>query len=63
MGRKSSGNLGNVLGMLLVGALGIAVLNEIATNPKVSPLWRKIATTAEGDLYQHIFNEAWTVLV
>ena len=54
---------GKLVGMLVVGVVGIAVLNEIATNPKISPLWRKVATTAEGDIYQHIFNEAWTVLV
>jgi hypothetical protein len=55
--------LGTALGMLVVGVAGIALLNEVATNPRVSPFWKKIATTAEGDLYQHVFNEAWTVLV
>jgi len=56
-------NVGNVLGMLAVGFLAMAALNEIATNPKISPFWRRIAQTAEGDVYQHVFNEAWTVLV
>ncbi len=49
---------GKFLGMLVVGVAGIAFLNEIATNPRVSPLWRKVASTAEGDVYQHIINGA-----
>jgi hypothetical protein len=44
--------------MLLGGALLVAVLNKIATDPRISPLWRKIAQTAEGDVYQHIINGA-----
>ncbi len=51
-------NWGNALGMLLGGALLIAALNKIATDPRISPLWRKIAQTAEGDVYQHIINGA-----
>ena len=49
---------GSVLGMAVLGVVGIAVLNEIANNPRVSPVWRKIATTAEGDIYQHIISGA-----
>lgn len=49
---------GSVLGMLLGGAFLVVVLNKIATDPRISPLWRKIAQTAEGDVYQHIINGA-----
>jgi hypothetical protein len=44
--------------MLVGGALLIAALNKIANDPRLSPLWRKIASTAEGDVYQHIINGA-----
>ena len=49
---------GSALGMLLGGVLLIVALNEVATNPRISPLWRKIAQTAEGDVYRHIVNGA-----
>lgn len=49
-------NVGNVVGMVAAGVLAIVVLNAIATNPRVSPLWRKIAQTAEGDVFQHIID-------
>ena len=55
-------NWGNIFGMVLVGAVGIAFLNEVANNPKVSPLWRKVARTAEGDLYQHIITDAFVTI-
>ena len=48
----------NALVMLVGGALLIAALNKIANDPRLSPLWRKIASTAEGDVYQHIINGA-----
>jgi hypothetical protein len=46
------------LGMLAGAALLIVGLNKVATDPRISPLWRKIAQTAEGDVYQHIINGA-----
>jgi hypothetical protein len=55
---KKKMDVAAILGMLVVGIGGIALLNEIATNPRISPFWRKIAETAEGDLYQHIISGA-----
>jgi hypothetical protein len=54
----SRGNidLGKAVGILVLGVLGIAALNEVATNPKISPLWRKVARTAEGDIFQHVIS-------
>ena len=52
----SKPNWGNVVGMVVGGLLLMGVLNEIATNPKISPFWRKIAQTAEGDVFQHIID-------
>jgi hypothetical protein len=46
------------LGWLAGGLVGIFVLNKIANDPRISPLWRKVAKTAEGDLYQHIISGA-----
>jgi hypothetical protein len=45
-------------GKILLMAVGTVVLAKIAADPRLSPLWRKIATTAEGDLYQHIITGA-----
>lgn len=45
-------------GKVLLMVAGVIVLGKIAADPRVSPLWRKIATTAEGDLYQHIITGA-----
>jgi hypothetical protein len=46
------------LGLVAGGALLVGALNKIATDPRISPMWRKIAQTAEGDVYQHIINGA-----
>jgi hypothetical protein len=51
-------NFASLFGMLAGGALLIAALNKIANDPRLSPLWRKIASNAEGDVYQHIINGA-----
>ena len=51
-------NFGNVVGVMVLSVLGIALLNKILEDPRISPFWRKIGETAEGDLYQHILNEA-----
>jgi hypothetical protein len=52
----SKPNWGNVVGMVVGGLLLMGVLNEIATNPRISPFWRKIAQTAEGDVYRHVID-------
>jgi hypothetical protein len=49
---------GGLLTWLAGGVVGIVVLNKIANDPRISPLWRKVAKTAEGDLYQHIISGA-----
>jgi hypothetical protein len=38
--------------------LGAWLLNKIVTDPRISPFWRKIAETEEGDIYQHIISAA-----
>lgn len=55
---KGNADWGNILGWVVGGVVGIVVLNKIANDPRISPLWRKIAKTAEGDLYQHIISGA-----
>lgn len=49
---------GKTVGMLLLGLAVIGVLNRIATDPRISPMWRLLARTAEGDVYQHIVSGA-----
>jgi hypothetical protein len=56
-------NWGNVVGMIAGGLFVMGALNIIANNPKISPMWRKIARTAEGDVYQHIINGAVVTLL
>ena len=51
---RSKVDWGKVVGLLVVGAVGIGLLDAMANNPRVSPMWRKIAQTTEGDLFQHI---------
>ena len=51
-------NWGRALGMLLLGLAAIGALNKIATDPRISPMWRFLARTAEGDIYQHIVSGA-----
>jgi hypothetical protein len=31
-------------------------LGAIANNPRVSPLWRHVATTAEGEIFEHVIT-------
>jgi hypothetical protein len=50
--------LGKAVGMLLLGIAAIDVLNKIATDPRISPMWRFLARTAEGDVYQHVVSGA-----
>ena len=51
------------IGGLIIGAGIMLVLSLIANNPRVSPLWRYVAKTAEGDIYQHVVSgELITVL-
>ncbi len=51
-------NLGKAVGMLLLGIAAIGVLNKVATDPRISPMWRFLARTAEGDVYQHVVSGA-----
>jgi len=37
-----------------IGAM--ILLGAIANNPRVSPLWRHVATTAEGEIFEHVIT-------
>ncbi len=54
---------GKFFATLVVGVAGIALLNKVATDPRLSPFWRKFATTAEGDIYQHIVSGAFVTVL
>jgi hypothetical protein len=45
-----------VIGGLLIAIAAALVLGAIANNPRVSPLWRRIAVTAEGEIFQHVIT-------
>ena len=45
-----------VIGGVLIG-LGVAwILNQIVANPRISPFWKFVAQTAEGDIFQHVIS-------
>jgi hypothetical protein len=44
------------IGGLIIGAGIMLILSLIANDPRISPLWRYIAKTAEGDIYQHVVS-------
>ena len=46
----------NLIGAILIGLGVMWLLNEFATNPRVSPFWRWVARTAEGDIYKHVIS-------
>jgi len=57
-------NFGDFLAWLLIGAAGIAVLNRIATNPRVPLTWRLVAKDLEGEIYQDmITGQLWKLAV
>jgi hypothetical protein len=41
---------------LLIGGGIVLILSMIANNPRISPLWRHVARTAEGDVFKHVIN-------
>jgi len=43
-----------LIGGILLGVVVMAVLGAIASNPRVPPLYRHYATTAEGEIFQHV---------
>lgn len=47
-------DVSETLGWLLLIGVGMAVLNAIATNPKLNPRYRFIARKLEGNLYQDL---------
>lgn len=56
-------NWGDAFGWGLVGLLAIAVLSNIAQNPRVSPNLRFIAQTAEGQVVQDLETGLFHLLV
>lgn len=48
--------LDKVIGGLLIGGGVLFVLNQIANNPRISPFWRHVARTTEGDVFQHLVS-------
>ena len=42
-------------GLLIAGGI-VVVLSMIANNPRINPLWRNVARTAEGDVFKHIIT-------
>lgn len=44
-----------IAGIIVTGGV-ILLLAAIANNPRISPFWRKLAQTAEGDIFQHVFT-------
>jgi hypothetical protein len=54
---------GEVIGWGLLGAAAIAILGNIAQNPKVSPNLRFVAQTAEGQLVQDLETGLFHILV
>ncbi len=44
------------IGGLIIGAGIMLVLGLIAKDPRVSPQWRYVAKTAEGEIYQHVVS-------
>lgn len=55
--------LEKALTMLVGGVAAMYLLNKIATDPRVSPMWRFFAKTAEGDVYQHIVSGALVTIL
>ena len=39
-----------------VAFIALELLGAIANSPRVSPLWRHVATTAEGEIFEHVIT-------
>jgi hypothetical protein len=63
MKRNKRNKWGKVIGLGLLGVGVIAILGNIAQNPKVSPNLRFMAQTAEGQLVQDLETGLYYILV
>jgi hypothetical protein len=56
LGVENVKQLDKAIAGILIGGVALGVLSMIANNPRISPMWRSVARTAEGDIFQHVLT-------